>query len=202
MNNWIVLLTTCISPSEKNNEDERNYRIQLYERQIRKWLHETNLHIFLIENSDYTYDTIKHKRFHPMNVLFDRKYKSSSQYEARSILYAIEKIKETKFFIKCTHILKVTGRYFLKDIENELDQKGTKFDLYLQNKRDEFLKWQNTEYYGIRKEYIEEMVTDVKDVGLMEHCFFHFTIDKNYTIIGPFPNDVPRSGDGIIYEML
>jgi len=202
MSNWIVLLTTCVKSFEKNNEDEINYRKELYEKQINRWLNETNLEIFLIENSDYSYDNIKHSRFHLMNIVFDKKFRSTSQYEARSMLYAINIMKETDLFKNCTHILKVTGRYFLENIEEKIKEKGDGFDLYVQHINNIETRSQNTEYYGIRKEYIEEMLNNVKDVGLMEQCFFHYTLNKKCTILGPFKNDVRRGGDGILYEHL
>jgi hypothetical protein len=76
MSNWIVLLTTCIKSFEKNNEDEINYRKQLYEKQINRWLNETSLEIFVTENSDYSFDNIKHPRFHLINAVFDKKFKT------------------------------------------------------------------------------------------------------------------------------
>lgn len=202
MSSWIVLLTTCIKSFEKNNEDEIKYRKELYEKQINRWLNETNLEIFVIENSDYLYDNIKHARFHLMNIIFDKKFRSTSQYEARSMLHAINIMKETDIFKKCTHILKVTGRYFLQDIEEKIKEKGNNYDLYVQHINDLKTRSQNTEYYGIRKEYIEDMLNNVKDVGLMEQCLFHYTLNKKCTILGPFRNDVRRGGDGILYELL
>jgi hypothetical protein len=86
----------------------------------------------------------KNKYICQNNFKFDKELPSSSQYETHSILYALNAIKDTDFYKKCSHILKVTGRYFLKDIEQHLYSEDK--DLYLQKHRID--TWQNSEYFG------------------------------------------------------
>jgi hypothetical protein len=202
MNEWVVLLTTCLNPDNKNNLNEIRFRMELYNYQIKKWLNETNMRIVVVESTGYSFPDIIHDRLTVVNLKFDKKYNSSSQYEARSIIYAIDQIKDMDFYIKCTHILKVTGRYFLQNIENVLNNSEQDLDLYLQYWRHDGNKWQNTEYFGIRKELLLPMVQPILDNGLIEHCFFEFSLNKKYCFIGRFPNNIPRGGDRYLYTEL
>ena len=66
-------------------------------------------------------------------------------------------------------------------------------------------KWQNTEYYGIRKELLIPMVENViQNSNLMENNFYNFINNNKFKIItlGPFNNNIPRGGDGIIITNL
>jgi hypothetical protein len=200
-NKWIVLLTTSINNNNKPFSDtEINFRKGLYTKQINKWLQNTPFHIVIIESSGYEFPEISHERLHKYTFQITRKINSSSQYEAESILYVLEKIKNTNFLKNCTHILKVTGRYFLENIEQELNKKTPNFDLYLQIHRRN--NWQNSEYYGIKKELFEPLAISVKENGLFEVKLFDFSTDKSVCFLNPFPNDIKRGGDGLLINPL
>ena len=207
-NNWIILLTTCVKPQIKkfnnieHNEKELNERKDLYIKQINKWLNETNFKIVVVDSSGYTFPEINNKNLIVISFILDNKYDSSSQYEANSIVYAIDKIKEMDFFKNCTHILKITGRYFLENIDSALSNIEQFKDLYLQYHRQDELKWQNTEYFGIKKELILPMLYPILNNGLMENNLYNFSTNKNYSFIGKFKNDVRRGGDNLLIEEL
>jgi hypothetical protein len=201
MNKWIILLTSSVS-NINNKIKDSEYRKKLYKQQITRWLNETNLDIFIVESSGYDFPEINHERLHKIIFKFDREYPSSSQYEAQSILYALENIKNTPQFNNCTHILKVTGRYFLKDIEKVLNNTHQDLDLYLQKHRDTNKKWQHTEYYGIKKELFLPFLQKFKDIGLVEHILFEFSNQHSGCFIGPFPNNVRRGGDNMLLKYL
>lgn len=202
MNEWVVLLTTCLNPDNKNNLNEIRFRMELYNYQIKKWLNETNMRIVVVESTGYSFPDIIHDRLTVINFKFDQKYNSSSQYEARSIIYAINQIKDMDFYIKSTHILKVTGRYFLENIENVLNSSEQYLDLYLQHLRDDKIRWQNTEYFGIKKELLLLMLNPIIDNGFIEHCIYDFLVDKKYCFIGKFSNNIRRGGDKMLFKEL
>jgi hypothetical protein len=151
MNNWIVLLTTAVN-NFNNTMQYSDYRKQLYNYQILQWLKRTNYKIVVVESSGYDFPDIVNERLHKVIFKFNSGLASSSQYEAQSILYALNDIKNEAFYNNCTHILKVTGRYFLENIEEHLNSQPQYKDLYLQKHRNDSIKWQNSEYYGIKKE--------------------------------------------------
>jgi hypothetical protein len=202
MNNWIVLLTTAINNPENLIKDP-DLRKVLYHTQIQKWLNETNYDIVVVESSGYNFPEIKHERLHKVIFKFDTNLSSSSQYEALSISRALKDIRNKNFYINCTHILKVTGRYFLKDITNHLNNVEQNKDLYLQKHFNNKKKCQNSEYYGIKKELYDLFIEGgVKKIGLMEDELFKFAISKSICRIGYFPNNIRRGGDNLLIENL
>lgn len=201
MNKWIVLLTTAVSNSS-NTILDTEYRKKLYLTQITKWLNETNFTIVVVESSGYDFPEISNDRLHKISFIINEKLPSSSQYEAISILYAINHIKDCDFFKNCTHILKVTGRYFLNNIEEHLNSKPQDMNLYLQKHRNNDIRWQNSEYYGIQKDLLPIFINNVVSTGLMEHALWNFSINKIGCHIGYFKNNIIRGGDKLLIENL
>ena len=201
MINWIVLLTTAVS-NVNNTISDTEYRKELYNSNILKWLNNTNYIIVVVESSGYDFPDIVHDRLYKISFKFETGLASSSQYEAQSIIYALEKIKNTDFYNNCTHILKVTGRYFLENIEEHLNSQLQDKDLYLQKHFNDVIKWQNTEYYGIKKELFLSFLEPIIDVGFIEHRLYDFAIDKSCSYIGYFPNNIRRGGDNLLIENL
>ena len=198
MNQWIILLTTAIN-NPTNTMPDTEYRKKLYEAQINRWLNETNYIIVVVESSGYRFPTIYHKRLRKISFVVPLS-DSSSQYEAYSLLYALNTIKNSDYYIQCTHILKVTGRYFLQNIQDVLSKAPQYKSLYLQKHVQP--SWQNTEYYGIQKELFETFLETVKTSGLMENKLFEFAQNKSIVRIGRFPNTVARGGDKIVIPYL
>lgn len=200
-NKWCILLTTAIGASDIE------YRKELYLMQLEKWVTNTNYFIFIVEstgNGDF---------FNPMKDKYpDRIYiisiclspsPSSSILEAHSINYAMHHILQTN--IDITHILKVTGRYFLDDIQNSLENVTPNLDFYIQIHANPTIQWQNTEYYGIRKNLMIPMVdTVIKNSKHMEHNFYTFIHQPHFTTttLGPFHNEIRRGGDNMLIENL
>lgn len=127
---------------------------------------------------------------------------SSSQSEARSILalYKIYRLRMERY----EYILKVTGRYFLPNIRWHLRflSKTPSYDLLLQTHRNDQIRWQNSEYYVIRRTLLEPFLRMVYIEGLMEHKLYEFSNTKHYRSIGPFRNTVPRGGDKLVIAWL
>jgi hypothetical protein len=194
-NKWIILLTIAV-----NVNDESEYRKNLYKTQILNWLRYTNYYIYVIESTGVDLN-ITHERLKFFSFELP-KLASSSQGEAASILHILNIIKNDALYIDCTHILKVTGRYFLHNINGVLNNCVPDLDVYIQHHHS--IKWQNTEYFGIRKMLLENFLLTVVNEGLMEHKFYEFIIKNKlkFIRIGPFVNNVERGGDKLIIRQL
>ena len=193
-NKWIILLTTAV-----NNDEERK---QIYINAINKWLNNTSFDIFVVESSNYNFDEIQNDRLHVYTFKFNEKLNSSSQYEANSILNILNNIKNNDKYKESTHILKVTGRYYLDNIETVLNNLENNKDLYLQIHRNNNDKWQNSEYFAIRKDLLPQLANTLKDEGLFENKLYDFSLDKDYIQFGPFKNNVRRGGDNLLLSNL
>ena len=204
-NKWLVLLTTCVK-TPSNSIADQIYRIAIYKQQIYKWLKNTNYHIVVVESSgcDICNHIIGHERLHSYKTIITN-CGSSSQSEASSMLYVLDQIKNEDFYINCTHILKVTGRYYLQNIEHILENCSLQnMNMYVQRRRNHIsIRWQNTEYYGIDKNLLNEFLKTVVVTGLMETKLYDFiSIHRKTVLLPTFPNNIARGGDGIILNPL
>jgi hypothetical protein len=196
-NKWIILLTMCVNPNQTDKsytQDEVNYRKELYINVINKWLNKTSLPIYVVESSGYTFDEIKNDRLTVFSFEGE-KYGNSSLAEKYSILYALDKLKS----VDCNYVLKVTGKYFLENIEYVLDQLPDDYDIYTQQHRIPGI--QNSEYYGIKKELFYDFANTCCD-GVMENHLYNYMLNKKVIDIPfQFSNNVAR-GDGSIISNL
>jgi hypothetical protein len=196
-NKWIILLTMAV-----NVNGESEYRKQLYKTQILNWLKNTSYYIYAVESTGVDLN-ITHERLKFISFELP-KLASSSQSEATSMLYLLDQIKDDANFIDCTHILKVTGRYFLQNINNVLNGCIHNLDAYLQHHYNHVNRWQNTEYYGIRKSILKNFLLTVLNEGLIENKIYDFTFKNKLTFarIGPFKNNIERGGDKLVIPYL
>ena len=202
-NKWIVLLTMCINPNQQDKDlsvdsnEIINYRKKLYTDVINKWLDNTQYKIYVVESSGYTFEEIKNDRL----VVFSFQGESlpnSTLAEANSILYALEKLKD--YDNDYTHILKVTGKYYLYDIESMLSNIPDDYDVYIQQHRNEDWQQQNTEYYGIRKELYFDFANTCG--YSMESHMYNFTKDKKVMKFPiTFSNNIARNYGNIITNL-
>lgn len=202
-NKWIILLTMCVKPNQQdrntneNIDDVVNYRKELYKSVIRRWLEYTNFKIYVIESSNYNFDEIKHDRLKVF--AFDGEPQlNSSIAEAKSIVYALDKLKnEDQDY---THILKVTGKYFLDGVVQTLSVIPDDYDIYTQQHINNDWRQINTEYYGIKKDLYYEFANTCG--YSMESHMFEFSKNKK-TFIFPktFSNDVKRNDGNIIFNL-
>lgn len=196
-NKWVIFLTTAVNV---NNENE--YRINLYTSQIIEWLNNTNFHIYVVESTGYNFNIV-HERLTLVSLILP-KLPSSTISESMSLMYLLNSVKNDVNFINCTHILKVTGRYYLENIKNFLENKCiNNLNVYLQFTHNYDILWQNTEYYGIDKKLLEKFLLTINS-KIMEHAFYDFIFDHklSYQRIGPFNNNIARGGDKIIIKNL
>lgn len=205
MKNWIVLLTSCVVPFGCTDIDEISFRKRIYIEQISKWLDNTTYDIFVVESSGFNFsDVIHHERLHCITFTFESAHASSSQYEAISIMRAIEYMKTFKCYQNCSHILKVTARYYLENIMETLDTipMDEEINLFLQIHRNDAILWQNSEYYGISKNNLYSFVVEVKNIGFMEHELYLYSMKNKFSFFGPFHNTIARGGDKLTINPL
>jgi hypothetical protein len=202
---WGVLLTMCF---QRDSVESTEQHKALYETVIKKWLAGTELPIFVIETSGYQLN-FRHKRL--WYFTFDDPQRktvvSSTILEANALDRAVRELKELPEARDITHILKVTGRYFLEGVEEQLSRHAVLCSpvLLLQTHRNEAIKWQNSEYYGIRKDALDFLVHRVLQSNneLMEHSLFTLSTFLGYTFLGPgFTNSQPRGGDRLVINPL
>jgi len=201
---WGVLLTMCF---QRDSVESTEQHKALYETVIKKWLSGTELPIFVIETSGYQLN-FRHKRL--WYFTFDDAQRktvgSSSILEANALDRAVRELKELPEARDITHILKVTGRYFLEGVEEQLSRHAVLCSpvLLLQTHRKEDIKWQNSEYYGIRKDALDLLAHRVLQNGqAMEQSLFTLSTLLGYTFLGPgFTNSQPRGGDRLVINPL
>lgn len=200
-NEWIILLTMCVEPNQQDrniNEDIKDviaYRKKLYTDVINRWLDNTKYLIYVVESSGYKFDDIKNNRLTVFSFKGDSE-RNSSIAEAKSILYALEQLK--KYSNNYTHILKVTGKYYLYGIENILYFLPDDYDIYIQQHNN--IRHQNTEYYGIKKELFFEFANTCTTT--MEHHLYNFMQNKKIMQIpATFSNNVKRACGDIITNL-
>ena len=109
-----------------------NKRKSIYFNALIRWLNETKFKIIIIENSNYDFKELEiYKKIYPdrfeiisfdQNKLPEATYlndnSSKGAHEFFSIYYAY---KNSKLIPKSKFIIKITGRYFIKKLENFLN---------------------------------------------------------------------------------
>ncbi len=189
---WAIILTTAV---DLKNKDERK---KLYTKQIERWLNETDLDLFVIESTNTGFsDILPHPRL-KIIIKDISKDQSSSQSESQSLLQALEEIPK-----EYNYIFKVTGRYFLKDFDSVLKDLPDA-DIYLQKHCNDILSFQNSEYFGMERNLLIEMLKRIEKIGMMEINIYQFIKDNNLKFyrLEPFFNDVRRGGDNALLNPL
>jgi len=154
----ILLTTTFVTHNiadifQKDTIERKN----LYIKSLNNWLNKTNLNIVMVDNSlqDNT-DDIKKLQSSRFELLrFPMKGEDGMQkgyLESKSVL---EAVKHSKLINNATHIIKVTGRYFVPDLEKELNNISIETDYIYQN------KGRKCEIYGIKKDLINKILDPV-----------------------------------------
>lgn len=147
----IIILTSCVNVIKnidsmyQKNKDER---IKIYLKSVLKWLQFTNFKIILVENSGYPFDELNNEkiiykeRFEVITFITSKikqtdylqKITSKGAHEIFSINYAFQ---NSKIIQSSDFIIKITARYFIKDLENFLSNYDlNNYECLTQNNRD------------------------------------------------------------------
>lgn len=148
----------------------------------------TDLPIVVVENSGYTFPELKGTRVEVITFKSDEdkefhyflhsllQYEDKGIYELRSIRYACE---HSKLLKKCTHFMKITGRYFIPSLEGILKKLPYSTKVVRQHNANQ------CEVIGCRKDYIETI-------------FDYIIVDKNNKIIPKFIETVYRDRISVV----
>ena len=187
------LLTTAVNPNKKFSSDEEknnevNKRIIMYEKVINKYLKNTNIKLFIIESTDNNKlgqifnnnPRIKFFSFKKKDSVFFHNIDndSTSAYEAYSIINAYKKFDLHKY----NKIIKVTGRYYIPNIEKIIRDLQQDPDIYVQNKVFHDSKSQRSEIFGMKSNLcLGIMIGVIKNKILIEEYLYnlYYKHDKN-----------------------
>lgn len=150
MNITIILTSTVNVNNNKVYLFQRDSesRKQLYIKSVLQWLTKTNFKIILVENSGYTFDELNNEknvyndRFEVItfteNSLESAKYLKNNNSKGDSELFAINyAFNNSKLIESSDFIIKITGRYFIPDLQDYLLSNDlTKYDSLTQNCKD------------------------------------------------------------------
>lgn len=192
--NWAILLTSCVRTNKPNDP-----RMSYYLESIKNWLENTTLPIFIVESSNYTFPEFANSRLKVCSFNLTNQ-PGSSQYEAKSIKYAMEYFKDD--LKPYTHIMKITGRYYL-DIENILPRLNN-IDIILQYTHYDNIKWNNSEIFGFRIGIENEFLDPILEDGFMEETIYKYATSHSFERLPPIPNTkkINRDGDSLIIDPL
>lgn len=202
---WCILLPTTVNihSTPVIHQKNKQERIETYLTSIRQWLM-TDLPIVVVENSGYTFPELKGTRVevitfksmedkdfvHFMSFL---KLKEKGLYEIHSLQYAF---KHSTILKKCTHVAKITGRYFIPSLEKILKKLPYKTKAVRQN--NEF----QCEVIGCRKDFFPILFDYVvlnKENKITDHVeeVFQYRISKIPHVVLPVMPISPTKRGGV-----
>jgi hypothetical protein len=176
-------------------------RREMYTKNIKHWLNDTNLDIYTVDSSGKYLD-IKHPR------LFQYSFKQDSAFIRYNVSVS-EKVsieKALAYFDLSAYdlIFKVTGKYFLPEFESFVKYIPKDTSLILQSRMDH-ARFQNTELVGFRKEHFPIISNEITDTFGFEHSLYSAVEKGNFTTYRlPELNILYKTkrGDGWLLEYL
>ena len=132
MDNILIILTSTININPNKNflfQTDPNERINTYLKSIKQWLENTNFRICLVENSGYDFpelndclnlykDRFEIISFNEFLLPDDLKHLIYNPSKGASEMYSIiHAFNASKFKTNTDFIIKITGRYFIPDLE-------------------------------------------------------------------------------------
>jgi hypothetical protein len=135
LENVLIILTCTVNVNKLKfcvYQSNPNDRLKCYSKSIKQWLELTNLNICVVENSGYTFPelseyTKKYKdrfeilTFNELNLTGKLADLNSNPSKGASEIFAILYAqKNTKFNTHTNFIIKITGRYFIPDLQDIL----------------------------------------------------------------------------------
>jgi hypothetical protein len=180
-----------------------------YTRAIELFLNSTELPILVVESSGYHFN-ISHKRFRQHAFNGTQQLASSTQQEAASILRAFD-VGLLDGFAK---IIKVTGKYYLPDLEKEIKEIPAHACIIYQqthavgrNKWWRRRAWQNSEVFGFCSEFVRPIFGPIarSTSCAMEHALvdMHLALNtSSYRLPALRIQHKVRRGDGSVLVVL
>ena len=136
--NIVIILTSTVNVQNKSFlfQTDKEERLKQYLKTIKRWLYETDLKIVLVENSGYKYyelnDELKRFKNRFEIITYNEADEPSAKYlknirsKGASELFSINYANDKSLLLNnATFIIKITGRYFIPELEEYLSN----FDL-------------------------------------------------------------------------
>jgi hypothetical protein len=151
--NTTIILTATVNVNVNKScifQTSNGERIQTYLKSILSWLKNTNFNIVLVDNSGYNFNELQYELYtysnrfeiiyYTENTLSQAKYLINNVDKGASELFAINYAFYNSKIISSSQqnfIIKITGRYFISELENYLNKYDlTKYDCLTQNNLD------------------------------------------------------------------
>jgi len=130
-----IILTTTVYVKKKIDciyQSDSNERLSLYLKSILQWLEKTKFTIIVVENSGYSFPELSKEkemyknRFEVISFIeanepdaqYLKKLTSKGASEIFAINYAYKRVEKLK---NATFIIKITGRYYIPELESYLE---------------------------------------------------------------------------------
>ena len=137
--NTTIILTSTVNVNLNKSylfQTCKNERLETYLKSVLQWLNKTKFNIILVENSGYNFDELNNEkilykdRFEVITFkeseLDEAKYISNNNSKGASEVFAINyAFNHSKIIKKSNFIIKITGRYFIPELEEYI----SKYDL-------------------------------------------------------------------------
>jgi hypothetical protein len=145
-----IILTTTVNVNLNKShifQKDKNVRLNVYLQSILQWLAKTNFNIILVENSGYNYEELNKERelykgrFEVITFkeseLEEASYLKGDNSKGSSEIFAINYAFHNSKIIHASHfIIKITGRFFIPDLEEYLSNFDlNEYDSLTQNNR-------------------------------------------------------------------
>jgi len=200
---FCILLTTCYN--RQNYTDVQNNEIQtLYKNVIYDWLYMTDLPIFVVDSSGYTYREFSNTRLKVCSFIFPQT-QSSTVAEANSIKYALDNCRELS---KYDYVVKITGKYYIPNMKGILSKTANGTDFIFQNIKSSNVSLQNSEVFSFKYKLGKDIVNPIVSGEcnkIMEERLGEIISSNNYTY-SRFPSMInyysSKRGDNSILYLL
>lgn len=176
---FCILLTTCYNRKNYTNI-KKNEMQSLYNKVIYDWLTRTDLPIFVIDSSGYTYPEFANTRLKVCSFIFPQ-IGTSTISEGNSIFYALNNCKELANY---DYVIKITGKYYIPYMSHILSKIANGSDFIFQNIRSSDYSIQNSEVFGFKYKLGKEIVNPIisgKYNKIMEERLGEIVRSNNYT---------------------
>lgn len=170
--NICILLTATINPQGVVFVKRSNpiIRENDYIKAFKSWINMQEFSIVFCENSGYKIDKIKNiiKKHRKKNIeilqfdgqCFPREL-GKGYGEAIIIDYAI---KHSKLIKSSEYVIKVTGRYFVKNIKKMIDTLSTDNDIYVMADLKKNLSWADSRIFACRSSFVVEYLSKYQNI--------------------------------------
>ena len=149
-----ILLPCCVRAGRGDDET----RIKWYTETIKKYLETTNLQIRVVESSGYEFP-IEHERL--KQFVFSSELDKSFGFPSRGESESIIKVNESGILDDLDIIVKITGKYYLPDIEEEINNIPENAGIMYQNIKEDPTKFIASEIFGFKRKYINDIFKSI-----------------------------------------